>query len=133
MKILSIKYRYSIITLLLILLNGVGAYASIPWTVNPSDYRYDMSVYLDVSFATNKMDYSKYDVAVFFGDECRGIAERLHLNNNSECLYLRARSNKESGETLTFKYYNKDYIKLDIPDEERNNVNALVERIKAKL
>lgn len=26
-----------------------------------------------------------------------------------------------------------DYIKLDIPDEERNNVNALVERIKAKL
>ena len=103
-----IKFRYSIITLLLVLLNGVGAYASTPWTVNPSDYRYDMSLYLDVSFAKTKMDYSKYDVAVFVGEECRGIAERLPLSDENECLYLRARSNKEAGETMSFKYYNKD-------------------------
>ena len=66
-----IKFRYSIITLLLVLLNGVGAYASTPWTVNPSDYRYDMSLYLDVSFAKTKMDYSKYDVAVLPRDISR--------------------------------------------------------------
>lgn len=103
-----IKFRYSIITLCMVLLNGVGAFASAPWTVNPSDYRYDMSLYLDVCFAKTQMDYSKYDVAVFVGDECRGIAERLPLSEGNECLYLRARSNKESGETMSFKYYNKD-------------------------
>ena len=92
----------------MIVLNGVGVFASTPWTVNPSDYRYDMSLYLDVSFAAVKMDYSQYDVAAFTGDECRGIAEVLPLGDGKECLYLRARSNQESGETLTFKYYNKE-------------------------
>lgn len=108
MKNRIIKYGYSIIAFLLILLNGVEAKASTPWMVNPSDYRYDMSIYLKVAFADNMMDYSKYEVAVFSGEECRGIAERLILGDESECLYLRARSNQETGETLTFKYYNKD-------------------------
>ena len=108
MKNSIIKFRHSVIALLMIILNGVGASASTPWTVNPSDYRYDMSLYLDVSFAAVKMDYSQYDVAVFSGDECRGIAEVLPLGDGKECLYLRTRSNQESGETLTFKYYNKE-------------------------
>ena len=107
MKNSIIKFRHSIIALLMIVLNGVGAWASTPWTVNPSDYRYDMSLYLDVSFATVRMDYSQYDVAVFCGDQCRGIAEVLPLGNGEECLYLRTRSNQESGENMTFKYYNK--------------------------
>lgn len=92
----------------MIVLNGVGALASAPWTVIPSDYRYDMSLYLDVTFAAAKMDYSQYEVAVFSGEQCRGIAEVLPLGNGNECLYLRARSNQESGETMTFKYYNKE-------------------------
>ena len=108
MKNSIIKFRHSIIALIMIVLNGVGAIASTPWTVNPSDYRYDMSLYLDVTFAAAKMDYSKYEVAVFCGDQCRGIAEVLPLGNGNECLYLRARSNHESGETMTFKYYNKE-------------------------
>ena len=108
MKNSIIKFRHSIIALIMIVLNGVGAFASAPWTVNPSDYRYDMSLYLDVTFAAAKMDYSKYEVAVFCGDQCRGIAEALPLGNGNECLYLRARSNQEAGETMTFKYYNKE-------------------------
>ena len=108
MKNSIIKFRHSIIALIMIVLNGVGAFASAPWTVNPSDYRYDMSLYLDVTFAAAKMDYSKYEVAVFCGDLCRGIAEALPLGNGNECLYLRARSNQEAGETMTFKYYNKE-------------------------
>ena len=108
MKNSIIKFRHSIIALIMIVLNGVGAIASTPWTVNPSDYRYDMSLYLDVTFAAVKMDSSKYEVAVFCGDQYRGIAEVLLLGNGNECLYLRARSNQESGETMTFKYYNKE-------------------------
>ena len=107
MKNLIIKCRYSIIALLMIILNGGAASAAAPWEVNPSNYRYDMSLYIDVAFAAGKMDYSKYDVAAFVGDECRGIAEVLTLEGGKECLYLRARSNRENGETMTFKYRNK--------------------------
>ena len=107
MKNLIIKCRYSIIALLMIILNGGAASAAAPWEVNPSNYRYDMSLYIDVAFAAGKMDYSEYDVAAFVGDECRGIAEVLTLEGGKECLYLRARSNRENGETMTFKYRNK--------------------------
>ena len=107
MKNLIIKCRYSIIALLMIILNGGAASAAAPWEVNPSNYRYDMSLYIDVAFAVGKMDYSEYDVAAFVGDECRGIAEVLTLEGGKECLYLRARSNRENGETMTFKYRNK--------------------------
>ena len=107
MKNLIIKCRYSIIALLMIILNGGAASAAAPWEVNPSNYRYDMSLYIDVAFAVRKMDYSEYDVAAFVGDECRGIAEVLTLEGGKECLYLRARSNRENGETMTFKYRNK--------------------------
>ncbi len=92
----------------MIVLNGVGAFASTPWTVTPSDYQYDMSLYLDISFADAKMDYSRYAVAVFSGDQCRGVAQILSLDDGKECLYLRARSNQESGETMTFKYYDRE-------------------------
>lgn len=108
-----INFRHPIIALLMIVLNGVEAKASTPWTVNPSDYRYDMSLYLDVAFVTGEMDYAAYEVAAFCGEQCRGIAEVLPLGNGKECLYLRARSNKESGETLTFKYYNKATEEID--------------------
>ncbi len=108
MKNIIVKYRHAIIALIMIVVNSVGASASTPWTVNASDYRYDMSLYLDVRFAASEMDYSLYDVGVFCGDECRGVAELLPLDNGESCLYVRARSNQESGETMTFKYYDKE-------------------------
>lgn len=92
----------------MIVINGVGAFASTPWTIDPSDYRYDMSLYLDMEFKDGRMDYSLYTVGAFVGDECRGIAEALKVSNGSQCLYLRARSNEESGEQMTFKYWNKE-------------------------
>lgn len=104
-----IKFRHAIIALMMIVLSGAGAKASAPWTVNPSDYRYDMSLYLAVAYAGGgEMDYASNAVAAFVGEECRGIAEPLALGNGKQCLYLRARSNKESGETMTFKYYNME-------------------------
>lgn len=98
----------AIVALLMALFHSVTASAADTWSVNPGDYRYDMSLYLNVSFANGeKLDNTQYDVAVFVGDECRGVAEVLPLPNGTDCLYLRARSNSESGETMTFCYRNK--------------------------
>ena len=48
-------------------------------------------------------------LAVFAGDECRGVAERVDFpfDNEDKGIYLMmAYSNLEKGEELTFKYYN---------------------------
>ena len=98
----------AIVALLMALFHSVTASAADTWSVNPGDYRYDMSLYLNVSFANgDKLDNTQYDIAVFVGDECRGVAEVLPLPNGTDCLYLRARSNSERGETMTFCYRNK--------------------------
>ena len=108
MKTTIIEFKTAIIALLVAILAGVGAKAQTPaWTVAPSGYRYDMSLYMDVTFKSQPMDYSEYIVAAFVGDECRGIAETLDLPDGSQCLYMRVRSNQESGETLTFRYRNR--------------------------
>ena len=108
MKTTIIEFKTAIIALLVAILAGVGAKAQTPaWTVDPSGYRYDMSLYMDVTFKSQPMDYSEYIVAAFVGDECRGIAETLDLPDGSQCLYMRVRSNQESGETLAFRYRNK--------------------------
>ena len=108
MKSSIIRHTMAIVALLMALFHSVTASAADTWSVNPSDYRYDMSLYLNVSFANgDKLDNTQYDVAVFVGDECRGVAEVLPLPNGTDCLYLRARSNSESGETMTFCYRNK--------------------------
>ena len=98
----------AIVALLMTLFHGVTASAADTWSVNPSDYRYDMSLYLDVVFGTGeKLDYTQFDVAAFVGDECRGVAEILSLADGNSCLYLRARSNRESGESMSFRYRNR--------------------------
>ena len=108
MKSSIIRHTMAIVALLMALFHSVTASAADTWSVNPSDYRYDMSLYLNVSFANgDKLDNTQYDVAVFVGDECRGVAEVLPLPNGTDCLYLRARSNSESGETMTFCYRDK--------------------------
>ena len=98
----------AIVALLMALFHSVTASAADTWSVNPSAYRYDMSLYLDVAFATGeKLDYAQYDVAAFVGDECRGVAEVLALPTGNNCLYLRARSNSENGEQMSFRYRDK--------------------------
>lgn len=98
----------AIVALLMALFHSVAASAANTWSVNPSAYRYDMSLYLDVVFGTGeKLDYTQYDVATFVGDECRGVAEVLPLPTGGNCLYLRARSNSERGESMVFRYRDK--------------------------
>ncbi|MDE5997296.1 MAG: hypothetical protein K2G77_03685, partial [Muribaculaceae bacterium] len=71
------------------------------WTVNPSDFRYDMSLYFRME---NKdfEDLSSFEIGAFVDDECRGLAEKLDLTQGESCLYMRIRSNKASGEKLSF-------------------------------
>ncbi len=86
----------------------VSAFAGLrdeAWTVNPSDFRYDMSLYFRME---NKDfdDLSSYEIGAFVDDECRGLAEKLDLTQGESCLYMRIRSNNADGEKLTF--YMKD-------------------------
>ncbi|MDE6741265.1 MAG: InlB B-repeat-containing protein, partial [Muribaculaceae bacterium] len=75
------------------------------WSVNPSDFRYDMSLYFRME---NKdfEDLSSFEIGAFVDDECRGLAEKLDLPQGESCLYMRIRSNQAEGEKISF--YMKD-------------------------
>lgn len=81
------------------------------WNVNVHNYQYDMTVYAQViDDNTAVTDYSNLEVAAFVGDECRGIAEPQSATKDGQTytwLNLRVRSNASSGETVTFKAYDK--------------------------
>ena len=72
------------------------------WTLNPSDYRYDMSLYFTMS-SRDYEDLTKYEIGAFIGDECRGLAEKLDLPDNGSCLYMRIRSNTPEGDEIEFR------------------------------
>ena len=105
MKIFEIRYVRVILGLLMTLLTGTASSATTPWEVDTGDYRYDMRLYLELLIKGEKVDYSRYTLAAFCGEECRGVAKVLELGDGRECLYMRARSNQESGETMSFRYY----------------------------
>lgn len=86
------------------------------WSVNINDYQYDMTVYaqiLDDDVAVT--DYSNLEVAAFVGDECRGIAQVQSTVKDDvtyRWLYIRVRSNSNSGEEVSFKVYDKTLDKV---------------------
>ncbi len=104
-------FRMIILFLSLLLTKGADAQDS-HWQCDVYAYEYDMAVYYAV--AENGVavtDFGNYEVAAFVGDECRGVGEVV----TSEIMggqtvtfgYLRVRSNSPSGETVTFKCYDK--------------------------
>ncbi|MDE6096945.1 MAG: InlB B-repeat-containing protein, partial [Muribaculaceae bacterium] len=98
----------TLIVLILSVFSSAKVNAANEWTVNPANYRYDMSLYFEAQFAKDKtfVDLSKYEVGAFVGEECRGIAE--NISGADKCLYLRVRSNSESGEEISFKIKEKN-------------------------
>ena len=89
-------------------LGGVAeANAATPsgWTVNPHDFRYDMSIWMDCKLDGSSLDYSRFVVAAFIGNECRGVGEVINLNDESKIL-MRVYNDKPSGE-ITFKAYSE--------------------------
>ena len=74
-----------------------------PWTVNPHDYKYDMTLYANIVFdGTPITDFSHYQVGAFVGDECRGTAE-VQTKDEAQWLYLRVRSNQPQGENIVLR------------------------------
>lgn len=91
------------------------------WEVDPADFRYDMTLFLDVSFATSgKMDYTRYEVGAFAADQCRGVATQAEMPDGTSYLYLRVRSNRENGEDIGFKI--KDTATGAVSDIERVSI-----------
>ena len=72
------------------------------WTLNPSDFRYDMSLYFTVG-SKDFEDLDAYEIGAFIGDDCRGVAEKIELPDGGSCLYMRIRSNQDQpDEAVTF-------------------------------
>lgn len=77
------------------------------WSVNPYDYKYDMTVYAKVVYEGAEVsDYSNYEIGAFVGKECRGVGD-VQTKDSYTWVYLRVRSNQASGEKLIFKLYDK--------------------------
>ena len=72
------------------------------WTEKPYDFQYDMSIYVKLSLANQDI----YEIAAFCGEECRGVGKLMTVGNGDQVYYMRIRSNKSSGETMTFRVYN---------------------------
>ncbi|MDE6670458.1 MAG: InlB B-repeat-containing protein, partial [Muribaculaceae bacterium] len=85
-----------------------AAVRSDAWTVNPSEYRYDMSLYFTLS-SKEYTDLDKYEIGAFIGDECRGLAEKVELPDEADCMLLRIRSNSTAeGQEVVFKMLNRE-------------------------
>ena len=86
------------------LLTGLAANirAASHWSVNPYDFQYDMTVYLQLSVTSQ----DNYEVAAFCGDECRGVGSLMTVDTNKKIFYIRIRSNVVTGEKITFCVYN---------------------------
>lgn len=82
----------------------MGRAADAPqWSCDIYAYQYDMSIYIVIEDQDEIANEGK-EVAVFYQEECRGIAE-LQTSGDLSYFYVRARSNETSGETLTFRVF----------------------------
>lgn len=89
------------------------------WTVDVHAYQYDMTAYISLLLDYGDetvSDLSRYTIAAFSGDECRGVME-VCTAEGQQYGYLRIRSNVDSGEAITFQVYdNEDDFLLPCAD-----------------
>ncbi len=95
----------------------LSAYASLrsadAWTLNPSDFRYDMTLYFSMA-QKGYENLEAYEIGAFINDECRGLAENLELPEGESCMYMRIRSNNDEAEEVVFKMREKATGKITI-------------------
>jgi hypothetical protein len=93
----------------LLLLVPVCVYANDPhWEYDSYSFQYDMSMYISIHQQGVETDqWDNLELAAFCNDECRGIAEVGLVSAGPKYYYLRVRSNVSSGETISFKCYDK--------------------------
>jgi hypothetical protein len=76
-----------------------------PWSVNPFGFQYSMNVIADLG--RGPVDTAAV-LAAFVGDEVRGVTKPVIVSNmNRSYLFLTVYSNRENGETLSFKVFDK--------------------------
>lgn len=91
------------------------------WQCDIYSYEQDMTLYFTLQYYNEPTtDYSDYEIAAFCGEECRGVADIQEINQGDSNIiygYLRIRSNKVSGDTISFKVFSKsleeEYLVLD--------------------
>lgn len=88
-------------------MSAYAALKSVDWNVNPSDFRYDMSLYFALADRSLE-DLDNYEIAAFVDDECRGVAEKIALTGDESCLYMRIRSNESKGSQVEFRMREKN-------------------------
>jgi len=97
---------YFIVFLLLTVLGAPHLYAEVPsWKINTNEYEFSMQFVAVANI--DGMQLTKPDdlLAVFVGNECRGVTHPIPVNGGSEMVfYLNAMSNSRD-ELLTFKIY----------------------------
>lgn len=77
------------------------------WSVNPYDYKYDMTVYAKLIIDdTDVSDYSNYDVGAFIDNECCGTGV-VQTKDLSKWLCIRVRSNVANSENIVFYLYDR--------------------------
>lgn len=77
------------------------------WSFDYSAYQHHMTIwYMVQNDEVNVANLENYEVAAFVGDECRGIGTIITQGGKTVCQLL-VYSNQASGETVTFKAYDK--------------------------
>ena len=112
------KARY-LLFLLFVMASAIKVRATdTNWDYNPYAFQYDMAVYVSLSTIDNKIitDVADYEIGAFCNDECRGIAENKTVGEH-KYIYLRVRSNKVTGETISFKIKNRTSGRIAIANE----------------
>lgn len=98
--------RFILYVSMLLIFPFVGKSETDPdWSCDIHAYQYDMSVYLSLQKEGEPI-LGDYLVAAFCGEECRGIAE-LQTVKEATFYYIRIRSQKSSGESISFKVYDR--------------------------
>jgi len=108
-NILKIK-QFGLLLASLICFLEAEAQVNSRWQCDVYSFEYDMTVYFSLQQEGLAVsDYSSYEVAAFVGNECRGVAEFLSIpidgKTDTQCGYLRVRSNLTEGEVVTFRAY----------------------------
>ena len=108
------RKRIIIVMLMCVVLSVAAQAQTSHWQCDTYAYEYDMAVYFALEEnGVAVTDLNNYEVAAFVGDECRGVGEVVTSETTGGQTvtfgYLRVRSNSPSGETVTFKCYDKTW------------------------
>jgi hypothetical protein len=100
------RFAKKTILITIILLSSVGLLAQSPgWTVNPAEYDFNGEVNARIYFGTDLATTGT--LGAFVGSTCRGYATGAVFSLTGQTIFsVMCFSNVESGETMTFRYYN---------------------------